>query len=124
MKHVNIKTVNKRLLIAATMVAVATLPSIASAGPGNTIEATVVTSGKVDSAHTVGGASGSGSAGFGAFGKGEGRFGNKETKTRINSMVQEGSKGKISGTFVLGTDVGRVTNIGSEVASGQLCRNK
>lgn len=116
----SINTVNRRLLIAATMVAVA-VPSIASAGPGSTIEATVITSGKTERVTTIGGAEGYGQAGpFGLAGKGGGRFGNKETTTTINSLVQEGGNKKISGTYVLGTDVGGSTNVGGDVRIGSV----
>lgn len=117
----NIVTVNIRSLIAATMVAVATLPSIGSAGPSdslNTIEGIVVTGGSVDRVVSTGGASGSGSVGpAGLGGKGSGQFGNKETITNVDGIYQ-GTKGKISGTMVLGSEVGSVTNTGTAVNVG------
>ena len=117
----NMKTVNIRSLIAATMVAVATLPPLASAGPSdalNTIEGTVVTGGSVDRVVSTGGASGSGSVGPGGIGgKGSGQFGNKETITNVDGIYQ-GTKGKISGTMVLGSKVGSVINTGTAVNVG------
>lgn len=108
-----------RLLIAATMVTAATLPPIASAGPSDSVvEGTLVSSGRVDKVVSTGGGSGSGSSGFGLLGKGKGQFGNKETITNVNGITQTGTKGRVSGTMVLGTNVGSVINTGTAVNVG------